>query len=63
MGRRVNYPVEVKLKAIEMKLAGVLVKGVLETLQTRNNTPIEKGLILKILHQNYKLKIDILKTD
>ncbi|MES9769600.1 hypothetical protein [Priestia megaterium] len=63
MGRRVNYSVEVKLKAIEMKLAGVLVKGVLETLQTRNNTPIEKGLILKILHQNYKLKIDILKTD
>ena len=59
MGRRLSYPVEVKLKAIEMRLAGVLVKEVMGTLQIRNNTPIEKGLILQMLHQNYKLKIDI----
>ena len=32
MGRRVSYPVEVKLKAIEMRLAGVPIKEVMETL-------------------------------
>ncbi|MGF9859908.1 hypothetical protein ABEX55_23120 [Priestia endophytica] len=81
MGKRVSNPVEVKLKAIEMRLAGVPVKEVMEALQIRNHTqlktwmrwhrngawhsplgkhtPIKKGLILKILHQSYKLKIDI----
>ena len=85
MGTRVSYPVEVKLKAIEMRLAGVPVKEVMETLQIRNYTqlktwmrwhrngesyrleqpvgqtiyPSKRGLILKILHQSYKLKIDI----
>jgi len=32
MRKRVSYPVEVKLKAIEMRLAGVPVKEVMETL-------------------------------
>lgn len=36
MGTRVSYPVEVKMKAIEMKLAGVPNKEILETLTIRN---------------------------
>ena len=32
MGTRVSYPVEVKMKAITMRLAGVPVKEVLEEL-------------------------------
>ncbi|RAS75184.1 integrase, partial [Priestia endophytica] len=41
MGKRVSYPVEVKLKAIEMRLAGVPVKEVMETLQIRNHTQLK----------------------
>ncbi|MEH7585319.1 IS3 family transposase, partial [Priestia megaterium] len=41
MGRRVSYPVEVKLKAIEMRLAGVPIKEVMETLQIRNYTQLK----------------------
>ena len=37
MGTRVSYPVEVKLKAIKMRLAGVPVKQVLEELNIRNH--------------------------
>ncbi|MGW9019596.1 hypothetical protein [Priestia megaterium] len=35
MGKRMSYPVEVKLKAIEMRLAGVPVKEVMETLHIK----------------------------
>ncbi|MEH7200831.1 hypothetical protein [Priestia megaterium] len=43
MGTRVSlsYPVEVKLKAIEMRLAGIPVKEVMETLQIRNCTQLK----------------------
>jgi len=34
MGKRVSYPVEVKLKAIEMRLTGIPVKEVMETIGT-----------------------------
>ena len=36
MGTRVSYPVEVKMKAIEMRLAGVPLKEVMEELNIRN---------------------------
>lgn len=32
MGTRVSYPVEVKMKAIKMRLAGIPVKNVLDEL-------------------------------
>ena len=35
---RVSYPVEVKMNAIKMRLAGVPVKQVLEELNIRNRT-------------------------
>ena len=38
MGTRVSYPYEVKMKAIEMKLAGIPVRKVMETLNIRNKT-------------------------
>ena len=41
MGTRVSYPVEVKLQAIEMRLAGIPVKEVMETLQIRNRTQLQ----------------------
>ncbi len=41
MGTKVSYPVEVKLKAIEMRLAGIPVKEVMETLQIRNRTQLK----------------------
>ncbi|KNH19658.1 transposase [Priestia megaterium] len=41
MGTRVSYPVEVKLKAIEMRLAGVPVKEVLSQLNIRNHTQLK----------------------
>jgi transposase-like protein len=40
MGTRVSYPVEVKMKAIEMVLAKVPVKEVLEELNIRNRTQL-----------------------
>ena len=40
MGTRVSYPVEVKMKAIEMRLAGVPVKEVMEELNIRNYTQL-----------------------
>ena len=36
MGTRVSYPVEVKMKAIEIRLAGVPVIEVMEDLNIRN---------------------------
>lgn len=41
MGTRVSYPVEVKMKAIEMRLAGVPEKEVMKTLNIRNKTQIQ----------------------
>ena len=41
MGKRVSYPVEVKMKAIEMRLAGVPVKVVMEELNIRNYTQLK----------------------
>ncbi|QDQ00500.1 hypothetical protein FOH38_08390 [Lysinibacillus fusiformis] len=35
MGTRVSYPIEVKMKAIEMRLAGTPIKQVLEELNIR----------------------------
>ncbi|MFJ7936012.1 IS3 family transposase [Sporosarcina sp. NPDC096371] len=44
MGTRVSYPVEVKMKAIEMRLAGVPVKEVMEELNIRNYTQLKKWM-------------------
>ena len=41
MGTRVSYPVEVKMKAIEMRLAKVPVKEVMEVLNIRNKTQLK----------------------
>ena len=41
MGTRVSYPIEVKMKAIEMKLAGVSTKEILEQLNIRNKTQVQ----------------------
>ncbi|AXI08468.1 hypothetical protein CUC15_05845 [Oceanobacillus zhaokaii] len=42
MGTRVSYPVEVKLKAIEMRLAKVPVKEVMGKLSIRNKTQLKR---------------------
>jgi transposase len=41
MGTRVSYPIEVKMKAIEMRLAGKPVKEVMEELNIRNKTQVK----------------------
>lgn len=41
MATRVSYPAEVKMKAIEMRLAGVPVKQVMEELCIRNVTQLK----------------------
>lgn len=41
MATRVSYPIEVKMKAIEMRLAGIPVKEVMEQLNIRNKTQVE----------------------
>ncbi len=41
MGTRVSYPIEIKMKAIEMRLAGVPVKEVLEPLNIKNHTQLK----------------------
>ena len=41
MGTRVSYPVEIKMKAIRMRLEGVPVKQVLEELNIRNHTQLK----------------------
>jgi hypothetical protein len=40
MGTRVSYPVEVKMKAIKMRMSRVPVKEVLEELNIRNYTQL-----------------------
>lgn len=44
MGTRISYPVEVKMKAIEMRLAKVPVKVVMEELNIRNNTQLKRWM-------------------
>ena len=41
MATRVSYPKEIKMKAIEMRLAGVPVKEVMEQLNIRNKTQLK----------------------
>ncbi|XLG10412.1 Hypothetical protein ACI5QM_02287 [Bacillus subtilis] len=41
MGTRVSYPVEVKQKAVEMRLAGVSMKEIMQELNIKNNTQIK----------------------
>lgn len=41
MGTRVSYPAEVKYQAIEMRLAGIPVKQVMEQMNIKNKTQLE----------------------
>lgn len=41
MATRVSYPLEVKMKAIEMRLAGIPVKEVMDQLNIRNKTQVK----------------------
>uniref|UniRef100_UPI0011AB253B helix-turn-helix domain-containing protein n=1 Tax=Staphylococcus epidermidis TaxID=1282 RepID=UPI0011AB253B len=41
MRTRVSYPVEVKQKAVEMRLAGVPMKEIMQELNIKNNTQIK----------------------
>ncbi|UYO31368.1 IS3 family transposase [Bacillus halotolerans] len=41
MGTRLSYPVEVKQKAVEMRLAGVPMKEIMEKLKIKNKTQIQ----------------------
>ncbi|AJK66611.1 transposase [Bacillus amyloliquefaciens KHG19] len=41
MGARVSYPVEVKQKAVEMRLAGVPMKEILQELNIKNKTQVQ----------------------
>ncbi|MED4993666.1 IS3 family transposase, partial [Bacillus safensis] len=38
MGTRVSYPVEVQQKAVEMRLAGVSMKEIIQELNIKNKT-------------------------
>jgi transposase len=40
MGTRVSYPLEVKQKAVEMRLAGVPVKEIMQELNIKNETQV-----------------------
>lgn len=41
MATRVSYPYEVKMKAIEMRLSGILVKQVLKELNIENHRQLK----------------------
>ncbi len=41
MGTRVSYPVEVKQKAMEMRLAGVPMKEIMQELNIKNKTQVQ----------------------
>lgn len=45
MGTRVSYPAEVKLRAVELRLAGVPVKEVMEQLNIRNRTQLKTWML------------------
>ena len=44
MGKRVSYPAEIKIKAIEMRLAGIPVKEVLSQLNIRSYTQLKRWM-------------------
>ena len=44
MGTRVSYPVEIKMKAIEMKLQGFPVNQVMEELNIRNRGQLKRWM-------------------
>ena len=56
MGTRVSYPVEVKMKAIEMRLAGIPVKEVLATLTIRNHSQLKTWMKLYREGQLHRLE-------
>lgn len=41
MGTRMSYPVEVKRKAVEMRLAGVPMKEIMQKLNIKNKTQVQ----------------------
>lgn len=41
MSTRISYPLEVKEKAIQMKLAGKTIREILDTLNIKNKTQVE----------------------
>jgi transposase len=41
MGTRVSYPLEVKQKAVEMKMAGRSTKEIMDSLNIKNKTQVE----------------------
>jgi len=41
MGTRVSYPMEIKQKAVEMKMAGVPVKEIMNELNIKNKTQVD----------------------
>ncbi|APJ10249.1 transposase [Bacillus safensis] len=41
MGTRVSYPVEVKQKAVDMRLAGVSMKEIMQELNIKNKTQVQ----------------------
>ncbi|QQF61807.1 IS3 family transposase [Bacillus mojavensis] len=41
MGTRVSYPIEVKQKAVEMRLAGVPMKEIMQELNIKNKTQVQ----------------------
>ncbi|WP_411266819.1 helix-turn-helix domain-containing protein [Bacillus safensis] len=41
MGTRVSYPVEVKQKAVDMRLAGVPMKEIMQKLNIKNKTQVQ----------------------
>ena len=44
MTTRVSYPVEIKMKAIEMRLAGVTKKQIMRELNIKNKTQIQQWM-------------------
>lgn len=56
MGKRVSYPAEVKMKAIEMRLAGVPVKEVMAELNIRNRTQLKTWMHWYRNGELYRLK-------
>ncbi|UQZ46106.1 IS3 family transposase [Bacillus sp. PK3-037] len=42
MGTRMSYPIEVKQKAVEMRLAGVPMKEIMQELNIKNKTQVQK---------------------
>ena len=44
MGTRVSYPAEIKMKAIEMRLAGIPVKQVMDELNIKNHSQLKRWM-------------------